>query len=107
MLQGKHYRFTIPDTSAWQALKSASRRAESWALSLADALPPYYVTEGILESKRIDDSGGYTLLINGSQISVDHATYHILDIGERLRVRYTRSARAINIDRYTSPNGHR
>lgn len=105
MLQGKHYRFTIPDTGARQALKSASRRAESWALSLADALPPYYATEGILESKRVDDRGRYVLLVNGAHISVDHATYHILDIGERIRVRYTRSARAINIDRYTSANG--
>ena len=107
MLQGKHYRFTIPDTGARQALKSASRRAESWALSLADALPPYYTTEGILESKRVDASGGYTLRINGAHISVDHATYHILNIGERVRARYTRNARAINIDRYTSANGHR
>ena len=71
-----------------------------------DALPPYYVMQGTLESKRVDDSGRYILLVNGAPISVDRPTYYILDIGERIRVRYTRGARAINIDRFVNRNGH-
>lgn len=106
MLQGKHYRFTIPDTSAWNSLKSTSRRVESLASSLMDALPPYYVMQGTLESKRVDDRGRYILMVNGAPISVDRPTYHTLDIGENIRVRYTRSARAINIDRFMDSNGH-
>ena len=107
MLQGKPYRFIFPDMSAWETVKSASRRVESWTLSLVDALPPYYVMEGILESKRIDDKGGYVLLVSGEPISVDRPTYHILDIGEHIRVRYTRSACAINIDRFMDSDGPR
>ena len=107
MLQGKPYRFTIPDTDTWNSVKSTSRRVESWTSSLVDALPPYYVMEGTLESKRVDDRGRYILLINGAPISVDRPTYHTLDIGENIRVRYTRGARAINIDRFVSRNGHR
>ena len=71
-----------------------------------DALPPYYVMEGILESKKIDESGRYVLLVEGEPISVDHPTYHILDIGEHIRVRYTRGVRAISIDRFMDSNGH-
>ena len=74
-------------------------------MSLVDALPPYYTVEGILESKRVDDRGRYILLVNGAPLSVDRPTYHILDIGEHIRVRYTRHARAISIDRFISPNG--
>ncbi|MXY20157.1 MAG: hypothetical protein F4Y49_02350 [Dehalococcoidia bacterium] len=107
MLQGKHYRFTIPDMNTWEMVKSASRKAESWAVSMVDALPPYYVMEGILESKRIDDKGRYVLLVSGAPISVDRPTYHILDAGEHIRVRYTRGARAISIDRFVDSNGHR
>ena len=105
MIQGKPYRFTIHDTDTWNSLKSTSRRVESLASSLVDALPPYYVIEGTLESKRVDDRGRFILLVNGAPISVDLPTYHILDIGEHIRVRYTRGARAINIDRFMDSNG--
>ena len=105
MLQGKPYRFTIPDTDTWNTVKSSSRKVESWTSSLLDALPPYYVLQGTLESKRVDDRGRYILLVGGAPISVDRPTYHTLDIGEKIRVRYTRGARAINIDRFTNPNG--
>lgn len=107
MLQGKHYRFTIPDMNTWEMVKSASQKVESWAASMVNALPPYYVREGILESKRVDDIGRYILLVNGEPISVDRPTYHILDVGEHIRVRYTRGTRAINIDRFMDSNGHR
>ena len=107
MLQGKRYRFTIPDMNTWEMVKSASRKAESWAVSMVNALPPYYVREGILESKRVDDTGRYTILVDGELISVDRPTYHILDVGEHIRVRYTRGARAISIDRFMDSNGHR
>ncbi len=106
MLQGKPYRFAVPDMNARDTVKSASQKVEAWALSLVDALPPYYVVEGTLESKRVDDRGRYILLVNGAPISIDHPTYHTLGIGEHIRVRYTRGARAISIDRYTTPNGH-
>ncbi len=92
--------------NTWEMMKSASQKVESWALSLVDALPPYYSVEGTLESKRADENGKRILMVNGAPISVDQPTFDILDIGERIRVRYTRGARAINIDRYISPNGH-
>ena len=106
MLQGKLSKLSISQMNAWETVKSASRKAESWALALTDALPPYYVIEGTLESKRVDDSGRHILLVSGDPVSVDRPTYHTLDIGERIRVRYTRGARAINIDRFMDSNGH-
>ena len=106
MLQGKPYRFTISDMKAWETVKSASRKAESWTLALVDALPPYYIIEGTLESKSIDGNGEHILLVDGEPIYVDRATYRILDIGESVRARHTRNARAINIDRHIAPNGH-
>ena len=105
MLQGKHYRFMIPDMNAWDMVKSASRKAESWALSLADALPPYYIIEGTLESKRVDDKGRYSLIVNGAPISVDRPTYDTLAVGEHIRARHTRNSRVINIDRFLDSNG--
>lgn len=86
-------------------MKSALRKIKPWVISLVDALPPYYTLEGVLESKKVYDDA-YILIVNGAPISVDRPTYHILDIGERIRVRYTRGARAINIDRFLSENSH-
>ena len=92
--------------NTWEIMKAASHKVESWALSLADAFPPYYSVEGTLESKRVDENGRQILLVNGAPISVDCSTFDTLDVGERIRVRYTRGARAISIDRYISPNVH-
>lgn len=100
MLQGKYYRFMIPDMGLWGVAKSALRKIASWTLSLVDALPPHYTAEGILDSKRVDDGGRHILMVGGAPILVDCPTYHILDVGERVRVRYTRGAHAISIDRF-------
>ena len=95
----------IPDTGLWGVAKFALRKIKSWSVSLLDALPPYYTVEGILESKRVDVSGAHILIVSGAPITVDRPTYHILDEGELVRVRYTRGARAINIDRFEGLGG--
>ncbi len=87
---------------AWEVVKIVSRQSGAWAWSLLDLLPPYYVTEGALVRKEIAEDGALRLVVNGARIEVDADTFQKLALGERLRVRCTRKARAINIDRYVS-----
>ena len=80
-------------------LKAMLYSAAHWVWSLTDLIPPYYTCEGKLTSKKILADGRNAIRINGAWLAVDEATYELLEVGERLRVRYTRRARAISIDR--------
>ena len=91
---------------AWDLIKIVSQKTGDAVLPLVDAFPPYYVTEGVLSSKEVGSNGRYFIYINGARISVDRSTFETLSAGERIRVRYTRGARAVSIDRFVSTNGH-
>ena len=91
---------------AWDLIKIVSQKTGDAVLPLVDAFPPYYVTEGVLSSKEVGSNGRYFIYINGARISVDRSTFETLSAGERIRVRYTRGARAVSIDRFVSANGH-
>ena len=80
-------------------LKAAAYAAAVWAWSLTDVVPPYYTCEGKLMDKKVAPDGGNAIRVNGAWLAVDDATCKTLEVGERLRVRYTRRARAISIDR--------
>ena len=90
--------------SIWDMTKAASQKARAWIRNAADALPPYYVTEGEILDRRTGRNGEPVIVVNGAPISVDRPTFDALSIGQRVRVRYTRAARAINIDVFTTPN---
>ena len=90
---------------AWDLIKIVSQKTGDAVLLLVDAFPPYYVTEGVLSSKEVGSNGRYFIYINGARISVDRSTFETLSAGERIRVRYTRGARAVSIDRFVSANG--
>ena len=66
-----------------------------------DALPPYRKIEGRLDARERSADGRYFLLVDSEIIEVDWLTYELLQEGEALRIRTTRSYRAINIDRLT------
>ena len=89
-----------------EQLKVIARAVVNWINSLTDSLPPYYVAEGHLDMKGKADDGRLRIHVNGAWVSVDQPTFDLLEIGEYVRVRYTRRVRAINIDRFASPNGH-
>ena len=89
-----------------EQFKVIARAVVNWINLLTDALPPYYVAEGLLDMKGKADDGRLRIHVNGAWVSVDQPTFDRLEIGECVRVRYTRRVRAINIDRFTSPNGH-
>ena len=89
----------------WTLVKAFSERFESVVESLTDALPPYRTALGVLDAKETCDDGKFYIHVAGSRIEVDETTCHILKIGEKLKVRYTRGDRAINIDRYLPQNG--
>lgn len=72
--------------------------------SLADAVPPYVVVDGVLESKWVDNEGRPIICIEGHRVEVDHETFEDLAVGDHLRVRATRGGVAIAIDRLV---GHR
>ena len=92
---------------AWELIKIVSQKTGDAVLPLVDAFPPYYVTEGVLSSKEVGSERAVLHLhVNDARISVDRSTFETLSAGERIRVRYTRGARAVSIDRFVSANGH-
>jgi len=71
-----------------------------------DIFPPYVIVEGLLEGKEhIEGSSEYRIHISSQKIEVDSYTFDILMIGETLKVRHTRSNKAINIDRLIPEQG--
>ena len=73
---------------------------------LIDLFPPYKIIEGLLEGKEhLDGSPIYVIHVASLKIEVDSYTFDILMIGERLKVRHTRSNKAINIDRLIPEQG--
>ena len=67
--------------------------------SLIDALPPYLYIEGRLAAKEHRPTGAYYLLVDTEVVEVDWLTYETLVVGEPLRVRATRTHKALSIDR--------
>ncbi len=86
-------------------VKTVSRRLESIVTSLTDGLPPYNVVQGALNSKETSPDGTCYFHVASARIEVDEATFGMLEVGDMLKVRYTRGDRAINIDRYVPLNG--
>ena len=82
-------------------MKAIARAVANCAWSLTDAIPPYYTCEGELTAKKITADGESVIQVNGAWLMVDEATYGMLSVGESLRIRYTRRARAISIDKFT------
>ena len=76
---------------------------KSWLSSIGDSLPPYHLVEGPLKGKEPSLNGTYYLKIGLTKVEVDAFTYDSLQIGELLRIRCTRSQKAINIDRIIPP----
>lgn len=69
--------------------------------TLTDAIPPYRKIEGILDGKESGKDKNYFLLVGNEIIQVDELTFSELMVGEALRIRSTRSMKAISIDRLT------
>ncbi len=66
---------------------------------MADAFPPYQYVEGRLTAKDQRPDGAYFLLVENEVVEVDWLTYETLAVGEPLRIRATRTGRAVSIDR--------
>ena len=92
-------------TRDWQPLKRLSRKLGSTVWSLTDALPPYQIARGPLDAKENGQGGEHYIRVAGSRVKIDEVAYEALTVGEMVKVRYTRGGKAINIDRYISPNG--
>ena len=86
-----------PLKRSWQWLRF-------WVWTLQDALPPYHHAEGPLARKERGPDGKFYVRVGAANVQVDSATFDTLVEGERLRVRYTRGSRAINIDRLVPPD---
>jgi hypothetical protein len=83
---------------AWTWLKG-------WVWTLTDAIPPYHIIEGPLDSKEIHHDGKPHIIVGSASVEVDAATFDTLVVGENLRVRYTKGNRAVNIDRLLPGKG--
>jgi len=90
----------------WEPLKRLSHKLGGTVWSLADALPPYKTARGPLDAKENGKGGGHYIRVAGARVRIDEAAFEVLTVGEVVKVRYTRGGKAINIDRYISPNGN-
>lgn len=82
----------------WAVFERLKRTLNTAFATVADPLPPYRWIEGRLDAKE-KRPGGYFLLVGEEIIEVDWLTYETLSEGEALRIRSTRSNKAISIDR--------
>ena len=64
-----------------------------------EVFPPYRRIEGRLIAKENGPGSRCYLLVGDELVEVDRITHDILMVGEALRIRATRSNKAINIDR--------
>ena len=75
-------------------------------ISFVDSCPPYIHIEGLLEGKEVlEDNDKTVIYISSKRVEVDPYTFGILMIGENLRIRSTRSYRAVSIDRIVPEQG--
>ena len=75
-------------------------------ISFVDSCPPYIHIDGLLEGKEVLDENDKTVIyISSKRVEVDSYTFGILMIGENLRIRSTRSYRAVSIDRIVPEQG--
>ena len=73
--------------------------------SIIDILPPYIITEGLLDAKEITSDGNHYINVGSIKGKIDNYTYDSLIIGENLRVRHTKKGRIVNIDRMIPKKG--
>jgi len=64
-----------------------------------DLLPPYRRVEGRLDAKEVANDGSFYILVDSRMVEVDWLTHDTLMVGEALRIRATRSFKAVSIDR--------
>ena len=76
----------------------------SFFSNILDIIPPYQVTEGLLENKE-EDNGDFFIHVSSKKILVDEHTFALLMIGENIKVMATRSTRAITIERLLPTQG--
>ena len=74
--------------------------------SIRGNLPPYNEVQGLIKSKETRDDGTPCILVNASLVEVDAVTFSRLSVGDNLKVRFTRTAKAISIDKLTTPESH-
>ena len=84
-------------------LRTVATTIRTSIASLVDAVPPYHIFEGPLSDKARDESGKCWIRCGGNPVQVDPYTFEALEVGERLRLRYTRGNRAVSIDRLVPP----
>ncbi|GEM_PF-3228578 len=91
---------TLPGGKFKRLSFSLIREAFSrWIREQTDLVPPYKYYEGEVWGKHVE-SGLFYLELDGEAVEVDSVTYSVLEVGEAVKVRYTRRLRAISIDRF-------
>jgi len=73
--------------------------------SIIDILPPYLITEGLLDSKEKAPNNIYYINVGSIKGEIDNNSFNSLIIGENLRVRHTKNGKIINIDRLIPKKG--
>ena len=82
----------------WPGIAQMTRALSEAIAAFIDPLPPYKWIEGRLDAKE-HRFGRHFLLVDREIVEVDWLTFDTLAEGEALKVRSTRSNKAISIDR--------
>ena len=82
----------------WPGMTQVTRALSETLAAILDPLPPYKWIEGRLDAKE-QRFGRHFLLVDREIVEVDWLTFDTLAEGEALKVRSTRSNKAISIDR--------
>ena len=96
--------YTTPAMNPVNAVIAVAGAIRASLASLIDAIPPYHIYVGPLTAKVKDDSGRAWIRCGGNMVEVDAHTYGALEVGERLRLRYTRGKKAVSIDKLVPSN---
>ena len=79
-------------------LTGFSKAIESLVRSIFDAIPPYRVSRGRVDAKGFTHEGLPFIAVSSKRIIMDRHTFDILSVGQRVKIRYTRTAKAIDIE---------
>lgn len=86
-----------------QSIKNYLKQA---AYNLVDLVPPYHTIVGELKRKEFSSDNSPYLIVGRERILVDPSVFDLLQEGEQLKIRSTRSKRAISIERLIITNNN-
>ena len=87
-------------------LQSVIHYLKQAAYNLFDLVPPYHTILGELKRKEFSPDNFAYLIVGKERVLVDPFVFDLLEEGEQVKIRSTRSRRAISIERLVITNNN-